>query len=991
MKKHGRFLRFFLVGLMAVSLALAGCEGDEGDRGPAGPPGPPGPPGEPGTPGTPGTPATGAQAQPPIIAIPAAITSVTVPQGGGQPTVQFNVQDENGQPITDLATGDVRFIIAKLVPGGTNETANWQSYINRTETAAAGVGPGGTPALTSATQATTENNGTLTNNGGGNYTYTFSNNIANITQPIAVPYEPTLTHRVAIQIEREAEGGPLKVSNPVFNFVPAGGEPAQPSVVTTAQCNECHDLLALHGGGRINVDYCVTCHNPGTTDANSGNVLDFPIMVHKIHRGDELPSFTEGGVPYVIWGFGNSPHDYSNLGYPQDIRHCTKCHEAGKAPMGNNWKAAPSIQACGACHDNIIFNPTVQNLPTPAPAFMRNHTGGVPVTNSACSACHPADTDGVGIASGQPLSALITGANVTDVHIIPAEAGAAVFEYKILEITNTKPGQNPTVKFQVLNPKTGEPYNILTASPWMQGGASSLSVDIGWPTQEFANTGSGADPAQPIRINPLTAGVATDNGDGTFSVTSPTPIPADVTGSGRVALEGHPALVDASGNPITQDGAAIRVPVKTATMNFPITDSTAQGQRDIVSIDKCNVCHNTLSLHGNNRTDNIGVCVICHNPDATDIEQRPATGAIDGRKEQAIDFKTMIHGIHANEVRTDNGGQTGTTGLVIYGFGGNPHDFGLNSTTGDAVRFPGRLQNCLKCHVDEAYQIPLNNFVLATTVDTGADLADPTDDTNISPSAAFCSYCHDSAQAIQHMKNVGTAEFDLVGGTFDPTEADTTETCDFCHAPDGIAPLKGLMAISEVEVPAPQPVLGPPAPNPPVNGGGGGGNQAPVANAGPAQTIAAPGTPVTLDGTASADPNGDTLTYTWTLQVPTGSNATLTGADTATPTFTPDINGTYTATLVVNDGTVDSAPSTVTVTVGGGGGADLAAGQAVYTNNCAACHVLGTFDTTGFAPDLAGKGTLVDTMFPTPGVAGHQNITLSAQDITNVKAFVDSQ
>jgi hypothetical protein len=31
----------------------------------------------------------------------------------------------------------------------------------------------------------------------------------------------------------------------------------------------------------------------------------------------------------------------------------------------------------------------------------------------------------------------------------------------------------------------------------------------------------------------------------------------------------------------------------------------------------------TLILHGNNRTNEIGICVICHNPNATDIEVRP--------------------------------------------------------------------------------------------------------------------------------------------------------------------------------------------------------------------------------------------------------------------------------------------------------------------------------------------------------------------------------
>jgi len=91
-------------------------------------------------------------------------------------------------------------------------------------------------------------------------------------------------------------------------------------------------------------------------------------------------------------------------------------------------------------------------------------------------------------------------------------------------------------------------------------------------------------------------------------------------------------------------------------------------------------------------------------------------------------------------------------------------------------------------------------------------------------------------------------------------------------------------------------------------------NQPPVANAGPAQAVAT-GALVVLDGSGSSDPNSDTLTYSWTLSsVPPGSTAALSAANTVSPTFVPDVPGTYVATLVVNDGTVNSPPATVTIT-----------------------------------------------------------------------------
>lgn len=90
-------------------------------------------------------------------------------------------------------------------------------------------------------------------------------------------------------------------------------------------------------------------------------------------------------------------------------------------------------------------------------------------------------------------------------------------------------------------------------------------------------------------------------------------------------------------------------------------------------------------------------------------------------------------------------------------------------------------------------------------------------------------------------------------------------------------------------------------------------NTAPVANAGPDQNVAVDDV-VTLTGAGSSDVNGNPLTYAWTLtSKPEGSTAALTGATTVSPTFTADLAGTYVASLVVNDGTVNSAPDTVSV------------------------------------------------------------------------------
>ena len=91
-------------------------------------------------------------------------------------------------------------------------------------------------------------------------------------------------------------------------------------------------------------------------------------------------------------------------------------------------------------------------------------------------------------------------------------------------------------------------------------------------------------------------------------------------------------------------------------------------------------------------------------------------------------------------------------------------------------------------------------------------------------------------------------------------------------------------------------------------------NAPPVANAGATETVPM-GQLVTLNGTQSSDPEGAALEFLWTIvSQPGGSNITLTGANTAHPTFTPLVMGDYILRLIVNDGQFNSAPATVTVT-----------------------------------------------------------------------------
>jgi len=332
------------------------------------------------------------------------------------------------------------------------------------------------------------------------------------------------------------------------------------------------------------------------------------------------------------------------------------------------------------------------------------------------------------------------------------------------------------VQYKVVDPTNGDaPYDLQNDPVWtsVDDGASRLAIDLAWATTDYTNTGNGGeeDPASAVSLNGLQG---TPVGDGSYVIESDVAIPDGslapgiaATGSGLAGIEGHPAVnIGSEAEPDVQ-----RIPFTNAASYFSIdeADGTAQERREVVELESCLSCHSQLSLHGSNRTDKLEVCVACHNPRNTDIGVRdiardPPT---DGKDEESIDFKTMVHAIHAAGMREN--------ALQIVGFGG----FSTHVYDEEHVQYPGNLANCLACHTSDGYQLPLASTVLATSVDTGNDLQDPRDDKVTTPATAVCASCHDDTVAGSHMTSNG--------GSFDTTQqaiddGEVVEQCSVCHA-----------------------------------------------------------------------------------------------------------------------------------------------------------------------------------------------------------------
>jgi len=322
------------------------------------------------------------------------VNSITI-GSDRKPVVDLTLTDDLDQPVDRLGKTtpgaiSLSFILAWYNPA----TRHYTSHTTRSVTTP-GTSP--RPGVT-ATQAGTDAGGTFTDLETGHVKYAFRT-------VLPADFDGSKTHTLGIYSTRNLTDIINKnyYANVEHDFRPDGQAVSDKwdKIRDASSCLNCHDPLALHGGSRRDVKLCVLCHQPQTSDPDTGNTVDLKVMVHKIHRGHNLPSVI-AGTPYQIIGFGQSVHDFSDVALPQDIRNCQNCHEgtnpATKPAQSDVYYTKPSREACGACHDDINW------------ATGANHAAGAQADSSACANCHIPD-------SGEEFDASIKGA-----HTIPEKS-----------------------------------------------------------------------------------------------------------------------------------------------------------------------------------------------------------------------------------------------------------------------------------------------------------------------------------------------------------------------------------------------------------------------------------------------------------------------------------------------------------------------------------------------------------------------------------------
>ncbi len=496
-----------------------------------------------------------------------------------------------------------RFTLAKLTDHPADGQRAWESLVLTGAHVAQTLRPGGPDdplVLANVRQPGYESASSLVDLGEGSYRYVFATRLTGFD-----PYE---TIRVGAWLNGVEEGSLRTAAT--FDFSPSFGPVEARDTVLDANCVDCHGAAVVAHETVAGVRLCLTCHtwqsvdvlsiDPAaiftttTTALTDPNPLELGRMLHRIHRGKDLPTlyqstwnpafspaawdpasppttvpapfvqqkpgwpardplpgrkysiFAEDGRevvfgrsvllstfdPYIVTTFATTMLLAKGGLFPRDLRDCGACHR----DAAQGWVVTYGItrRTCSGCHPEVWYQAS-------SPAVDRSrfpHIGGPQADDSKCLGCH---------VTGEPKLY----ASIEEAHVPPARSprySKPVVE--ILRVDDLVPGGRPKVTFRMYDrigpivPSLGapvpafEPDGPLTSYVPRRFAPTSIVIKIQGPTVPDYFFFSG------VTINSGTAGgnpdpaaLSTTSGTDEYVYTFGSTIPPGTAGTFVVGFE----------------------------------------------------------------------------------------------------------------------------------------------------------------------------------------------------------------------------------------------------------------------------------------------------------------------------------------------------------------------------------------------------------------------------------------------------------------------